>query len=392
MTAQTFDWIKKIDDALLQLDQKPQFALPSSLPIKAICQRLETLFARSSISIEHQDKGWQKPSALFQGLGDNLSVLAIEWTPLDSELYFLLSEQDLKELMGDLLGGKEVATPFFDPALSEGFLNYLAIELLQVLEATRYLAPLSPRIGHAPLDIHEQLKQSNCFVSDVSLNLGNKHIWGRLLVPEEFRSKLNKQMANLSHLEMTPDQAAKIEVDLKFEMGESSIALSEWKRVAPGDFIVLDRCSFNPDESKGNLTVKLGDDPIFRGKLKQGNIKLLEYPLYEEVKMEEDPQVDPEDMPAPDILTDGGMDLDSPSGGFVSEANYDVDSLPVHLSVEVGRKRLSVKDLRELAPGNTLDLGITPEQGVDLLVNGKRVGRGELIRMGDTLGVRILSL
>jgi flagellar motor switch/type III secretory pathway protein FliN len=29
---------------------------------------------------------------------------------------------------------------------------------------------------------------------------------------------------------------------------------------------------------------------------------------------------------------------------------------------------------------------------VDLVINGKKVGRGELIRMGDLLGVRILSL
>lgn len=398
-STETCDWIKKIDDAILHLDEKPQFALPSDLPFGAISALLEKLFARSNIQVGHQEKGWQNGAKLFDGLGENLSVLAIEWTPLESPLYFLLSEQDLKELMADLLGGEEAATPFFDPALAIGFFHYLAIEVLQKLESSRFLSPLSPRIGNAPLEIREELKGQNCFVSDVSLALGKKHVWGRLLVPELFRKQLTAQMANLPHLEMSEAKAEKFMVDLVLEVGEGRLSLSEWKEVQAGDFILLDHCSFNPDEGKGSVVLKLGGEPIFRGRLKQGSIKISDYPLYEEVgtQMEEEPQEEFSQPEAtPDILTGEDLDLDSPSSGsvsgsFVSAPKQDIDALPVHLTVEVGRVRMSIAELRKLAPGNMLELGVTPEQGVDLLVNGKKMGRGELIRMGETLGIRILS-
>ena len=53
---------------------------------------------------------------------------------------------------------------------------------------------------------------------------------------------------------------------------------------------------------------------------------------------------------------------------------------------------MSIQKLMELEPGNTLELDIHPESGVDLVVNGRRIGKGELLRIGDHLGVRILDI
>lgn len=66
--------------------------------------------------------------------------------------------------------------------------------------------------------------------------------------------------------------------------------------------------------------------------------------------------------------------------------------IPLNIVVEVGRLQMSVKTLMELKPGNLLDLNIHPEAGVELVVNGSRVGKGELLQVGDTIGVRILEL
>ena len=38
------------------------------------------------------------------------------------------------------------------------------------------------------------------------------------------------------------------------------------------------------------------------------------------------------------------------------------------------------------------ELDIHPESGVDMVVNGKRIARGELLRIGDVLGIRIMEL
>ncbi|NDE82905.1 MAG: YscQ/HrcQ family type III secretion apparatus protein, partial [Chlamydiia bacterium] len=48
--------------------------------------------------------------------------------------------------------------------------------------------------------------------------------------------------------------------------------------------------------------------------------------------------------------------------------------------------------LLELRPGNVLDLQVKPEQGVYVTVGGKRIARGELIKLGDVLGLKILKI
>ncbi|MCP5469561.1 MAG: type III secretion system cytoplasmic ring protein SctQ [Chlamydiales bacterium] len=373
------DWIKKVDHALLQLDEKPQFHLPNDFPFHSVEALLQRLFKREKIQLTHTQRGWQSPANLFEGLGGNITVLAIDWTPLQTPVYFVLSEQDTKELMGDLLGGEEAATPFFDPALAQGFFHYLALEVLQELEASRFMAPLSPRLGDAPLDIRKELEATSCFVSDISLALRDKTIWGRLFVPEAFRQGWKASIGHLPPVEMSDAQAEKIFVELSLEVGISRLGLNEWKKVQLGDFVLLDRCSYNPDEGRGGVILRLGDEPIFRGRFKHGGIKISDYPLYDEVENTMDEEVS------------GFDEQDSLEGGFVAKKEHDVDALPVQLTVEVGRCRMNVKELRELSPGNMLELGVSPEQGVDLVVNGKKVGRGELIRMGESLGVRILS-
>ena len=44
-----------------------------------------------------------------------------------------------------------------------------------------------------------------------------------------------------------------------------------------------------------------------------------------------------------------------------------------------------------MAPGTLLPLASSGQDEVDLMVNGRRIGRGELVRIGDGLGVRLLG-
>jgi flagellar motor switch protein FliN/FliY len=68
------------------------------------------------------------------------------------------------------------------------------------------------------------------------------------------------------------------------------------------------------------------------------------------------------------------------------------DSIPLSLAVEVGRLRMTAKQLMTLKSGSTIDLGMDPEGSLDLVVNGACIGKGELIRVGDVLGVRVLEM
>jgi flagellar motor switch protein FliN/FliY len=67
------------------------------------------------------------------------------------------------------------------------------------------------------------------------------------------------------------------------------------------------------------------------------------------------------------------------------------DEIPLNVVVEIARLQMPLKTLMNLQPGNLLDLDIHPENGVDLVVNGNRIAKGELLQIGEKLGVRILE-
>ncbi|QCO68619.2 YscQ/HrcQ family type III secretion apparatus protein [Luteimonas yindakuii] len=66
--------------------------------------------------------------------------------------------------------------------------------------------------------------------------------------------------------------------------------------------------------------------------------------------------------------------------------------LPVRLSFEVGALDLRIGDLAELQPGYVFALPAHLEgANVVLRANGEAVGQGELVAVGDTLGVRLIA-
>jgi type III secretion protein Q len=64
----------------------------------------------------------------------------------------------------------------------------------------------------------------------------------------------------------------------------------------------------------------------------------------------------------------------------------------VKLLFELGRMELSLAEIRQLAPGALVPLQRPLEDSVDILANGRRIGRGNLVQIGDSLGIRITRL
>jgi type III secretion protein Q len=53
---------------------------------------------------------------------------------------------------------------------------------------------------------------------------------------------------------------------------------------------------------------------------------------------------------------------------------------------------MSLSEIDRLAPGVILPLDRPLEEAVDLVVNGKRIGRGGLVKVGNSLAVRVVRL
>jgi flagellar motor switch protein FliN/FliY len=66
--------------------------------------------------------------------------------------------------------------------------------------------------------------------------------------------------------------------------------------------------------------------------------------------------------------------------------------IPIHLCVEIARIKMSLDKVLALKPGNLIELLVSPQQGVTITANGKAVARGELLLLGEALGVKITEL
>ncbi len=79
---------------------------------------------------------------------------------------------------------------------------------------------------------------------------------------------------------------------------------------------------------------------------------------------------------------------ESPQAGAPT---LDAGQLPVQLHVILGEKHMSLAELEQLAPGTVVQLDRGDESRVELAVNGRIVGHGELVRYEGSLGVKVLG-
>lgn len=79
-----------------------------------------------------------------------------------------------------------------------------------------------------------------------------------------------------------------------------------------------------------------------------------------------------------------------PGAGSGGEASLDVIlDIPVTLSMEVGRTRITVSELLQLAQGSVVELDRAAGEPLDVLVNGTLVARGEVVVVNDRFGIRL---
>ena len=70
--------------------------------------------------------------------------------------------------------------------------------------------------------------------------------------------------------------------------------------------------------------------------------------------------------------------------------NPDVlQSIPVTISVEVGKTSLKIRDLLRLTQGSVVELERLAGEPLDLLVNNTVVAQGEVVLVNDRYGIRL---
>ncbi|MBI1335365.1 MAG: hypothetical protein GC164_00210 [Phycisphaera sp.] len=66
--------------------------------------------------------------------------------------------------------------------------------------------------------------------------------------------------------------------------------------------------------------------------------------------------------------------------------------LQVPVIVRIGERMVPLDDVLALGPGAILELRKSSEEELDLLVNNKRVGSGQAVKIGENFGLKITSV
>ena len=65
-----------------------------------------------------------------------------------------------------------------------------------------------------------------------------------------------------------------------------------------------------------------------------------------------------------------------------------LENIDVNLTVEVGRKEITIRDLLRLNEGSVVELDRLAGDPLDIMVNNTKIAKGEVVMVGERFGVR----
>ena len=97
--------------------------------------------------------------------------------------------------------------------------------------------------------------------------------------------------------------------------------------------------------------------------------------------------------PWPADAAPGGMATRAGTAGAALRGGLDMlHDVEMEVSAELGRTRMSVRELLSLSPGAIVELDRAAGSPADLLVNGRLIARGEVVVIDENFGIRITEI
>lgn len=109
------------------------------------------------------------------------------------------------------------------------------------------------------------------------------------------------------------------------------------------------------------------------------------------------PAPPPAAPPAPPPSTAAGERVFQPLQGNTAFeiARGDIDrvlDVPVQLTTELGRTRITIKSLLQLSQGSVVELDGLAGQPMDVFINGYLIAQGEVVVVNDKFGIRLTDI
>ncbi|MCF8150273.1 MAG: flagellar motor switch protein FliN [Burkholderiaceae bacterium] len=85
-------------------------------------------------------------------------------------------------------------------------------------------------------------------------------------------------------------------------------------------------------------------------------------------------------------FSEAGGKLSAPQGFDM------IMDIPVALTVELGRTKISIRNLLQLAHGSIVELDGLAGEPMDVLINGTLIAQGEVVVVNDKFGIRLTDI
>ena len=82
-----------------------------------------------------------------------------------------------------------------------------------------------------------------------------------------------------------------------------------------------------------------------------------------------------------------------PGGSATAQNDLDmILDIPVQMTVELGRTKMPIKNLLQLAQGSVIELSGVAGEPLDVMINNFLIAQGEVVVVNDKLGIRLTDI
>nr|WP_246413182.1 type III secretion system cytoplasmic ring protein SctQ [Methylobacterium brachythecii] len=173
-----------------------------------------------------------------------------------------------------------------------------------------------------------------------------------------------------------PAEIAAIPLPLVLVGGTTRLSLAQLKSLHVGDAVLPD--TWHPDRDE--VIAVLGEGFVAAATTDRHRTRLKA--AFRPIAREGAPAIE-----------DAGMVQDTaPDGATAVGSEAGIDAIDVTMRFELGRQSVAIGELKTIGEGHVFDLGLDPADPIEVSVNGAAIGRGEIITIGERLGVRLVRL
>lgn len=416
-----FSRLRTVSPALYALDRQPLIPEGFRFPIENLASLLAKHLERE-VSITLDERAWSSQQEVEQEKKDKkLRELRCSLFGIPSLCSLFFPEDSLASILAELV---QCETTFLQMQPSSFLKTFEAFLFAQVIASVKACSPFE-KMELRLIDEEAKEVYDGYLVSRYTVRIGKTTTTLLIAQPPPFldqlralpQSKEHSPKEWLMNLPLFP---------IQIEAARFHMSLSLLKEIKMGDVILVDFPFYIPGSERARVILTYRGKPLFRAKVKNGAIKLLEMsqnqqafqpvsplPRAEVVVPEStqtrEPSMNPLNKKAPPTPVKPSEDEEEFSqetteesfpderaqekGVSTRETPLSLNDLPLLVVVQLKELSMTLDELQALQPGNLLDLDIHPEHAVvQLSIQGQIIGEGDLIRIGDKVGVRVRSL